>query len=325
MTFAALAASLVRPTGNLYFVVAFCFVFAAARQAHLPLRDLRHDLRRDARRPMRLYRHRSACPIRRTNTPASRSFYDAYINSSAFGIVLDPSIGPATAKLLTSLRAGSKKIRSVSAVSGLDSTASEFPQRSSTHQFRPFNAAQLTALGSTTHPQYDYFELMCLLRARRPGLLRFRHRNLEAIPALSGRYTLRNWCCWPPGWALDTRGSGWTMDGMTYSASCSCRCKATSCKLTASHRGRWTSSNMIRSATQSGRSASDCGRYGFHPDRRPVRHCSQSSPSSARFMRSATSGSAFGFRRSRRCTTPPSFAPSSIRSRGITSSSCRSR
>ncbi len=120
-------------------------------------------------------------------------FYNLYMNSAAFGIRVDPSIGPATAHLFD-------RARDVLATGSLHAEALEafyraqnIPQAARRFWFTRFDGANGAFIDSLErHPSYDYFEFFCQVEKNDRAFLLAAREIVDKHPLYPLRYTLRN-------------------------------------------------------------------------------------------------------------------------------------
>jgi hypothetical protein len=190
MTLAAIAASLTRPAGNLFFLVAIGFVAAA-----LP-RRWRHYaacivLFAAAIGGYALYRHTVGLDDPKDSYTGRQIFYNPYINSREYGIRIGPELGPATTRLIASVRAG-LTAHPIDSQFFQDWLAGQhFPKEAADRYFQGRTVDELVDR-VLTHPQYDFFELLCLFE---PDDRVFRDAAIEIVahhPFYAVAYTARN-------------------------------------------------------------------------------------------------------------------------------------
>jgi hypothetical protein len=192
MTLAAIAASLTRPAGNLFFFVAIRFAAAAGggprRWHHYALCFL---LFAAVAGSYALHRHQVGLDDPKDSYTGRQIFYNPYVNSREFGIRIWPGLGPATAQLVSSLRAGltAHPIDSQFFQDWL--AGQQIPEEAANRYFRGRTVEELVER-VLTHPHYDLFELLCLFE---PDDRVFRDAAIEIMthyPLYPVDYTVRN-------------------------------------------------------------------------------------------------------------------------------------
>jgi hypothetical protein len=190
MTLAAIAASLTRPAGNLFFFVAIGFAAAAGprRWHHYSLCFL---LFVAVAGSYALHRHQVRLDDPKDSYTGRQIFYNPYVNSREFGVPISPELGPAMAQLVTSLRSGlaAHPIDSLFFQDWL--AGQQIPEDAANRYFRGRTVDELVER-VLTHPHYDFFELLCLFE---PDDRVFRDAAIEMMtryPLYPVTYTARN-------------------------------------------------------------------------------------------------------------------------------------
>jgi hypothetical protein len=190
MTLAAIAASLTRPAGNLFFLVAIGFV-AAALPRRWPHYAACIVLFAAVIGGYALHRHKVGLDDPKDSYTGRQIFYNPYVNSREFGIRIGSELGPATARLIASLRAGLTAHPVDSQFFQDWLTGQHFPKEAADRYFRGRTVDELVDR-VLTHPHYDFFELLCLFE---PDDRVFRDAAIEIVvhhPFYAVAYTARN-------------------------------------------------------------------------------------------------------------------------------------
>jgi hypothetical protein len=190
MTLAAILTSLTRPMGNLLFfvVVGFAGVALPRRWPHYAACILLFAIVMSG---YAAHRHNVGLDDPRDSYTGRQIFYAPYVNSREFGVHIGPELGPATERLINSLRAGltAHPIDSQFFQDWL--TGQHFPQDAADRYFRGRTVNELVDR-VLTHPHYDFFELLCLFE---PDDRVFRDAAVEIAvhhPFYVVAYTARN-------------------------------------------------------------------------------------------------------------------------------------
>lgn len=190
MTLAAILASLTRPTGNLFFIAAIGFTVIAlpSRLYHYALCVLLFAVAVGA---YAIDRHRLGFDDPTISYTGRQLFYGPYINSRSFGVQIGPELGPATARLISSLRSGLAEHPVDSPFFQEWLSGQRIPPATRDRLFQDRTVDDLVEL-VLTHPRYDLFELLCLFE--RDDRV-FRDAAIEIVgrhPFYFAGYTIRN-------------------------------------------------------------------------------------------------------------------------------------
>jgi len=131
-------------------------------------------------------------------------FYNLYVNSAAYGVRIDPSVGPATAHLFaqvsTMLAQGSLHAAPLEAFY----SAQNIPEAARKFWFTRFDGHDDEFVESLIeHPSYDYFEFFCQVEKSDRAFLLAALEIAEKHRWYGLRFTLRNLrlFLWSPGYA----------------------------------------------------------------------------------------------------------------------------
>ena len=190
---ACVAASICRPAGNLLFPLFLIIAFAAAPRP----RRLCHYLTCAAifAAALALYqwhryeifdiRHQQSIP----SYVGAQVFYNTYMNSQEYGIILGPEIGPNMSKIDAALRQALGPIpRDSKFMQDHVGTVSE---SFAVSQFLPFTTDQLMERVYLV-PNWEYYALLCDAESNDQVLLRAALEIAAAHPIYVLRYSLRN-------------------------------------------------------------------------------------------------------------------------------------
>jgi len=190
MTLAALAATLTRPTGNLFIILALGFVFMVDRKRwpHYVVCAL---LSIGVIGGYSVYRHSIGLDKPEDIYTGRQIFFNPYANARDFGVHIGPETGPATAQLISALKEGIEKNPINSPFYLNWARVHEISPELSQKYFGDSSVDDLL-VRVFSHPHYDAFELMCLYI---PDDRMFRQAAIEIMmrhPLYIMQYTIRN-------------------------------------------------------------------------------------------------------------------------------------
>jgi hypothetical protein len=190
MTLAALAATLTRPTGNLFIILALGFVFAVDRKrwAHYVVCAA---LSISVIAGYSAYRHSIGLDKPEDIYTGRQIFFNPYANTRDFGIRIGPETGPATAALIAALKEGIEN-NPIGSPFYLNWAKVQGVTPELTEKYYGDSSVDDLVDRMFSHPHYDTFELMCLYV---PDDRLFRNAAIEIMtrhPLYVTGYTVRN-------------------------------------------------------------------------------------------------------------------------------------